>query len=689
MRHFRQRVVLIHELGQLAGAEEFLDRRRHRLGVDHVLHGQIIRLNLGQALLDRPLHPGQPRPEGLLHLLADAAHPAIAQVIHIVHDITALVDINQNLQHIDDVLDFEDPRALHAVTPQPAIQPHPPHRGEVVALRVEEQVVEIIPHRLRRNRFAGAQDAVNVGLGFQGHRLRAVSGRTEVEVVRAQGAGNALGRFGILDDFESRDRRAHQFPQQVLVEQGVETQPPVDLPGFRVEQVARQCAIIEERGRNLDFLLPRLQQLLHVDRHEGAPGPHFHAGLLCTDVERQLLALEVLHPDEEPAAQRQGNGAKFRQFPGPGRRQLGAGLDRDAVFVQQRQRQFLPDQRSRTRLPSVRVEDIRVILPAGRQQVLQEVLRRQHALHPGLGQLGDRGRRHLLALVQDHVSLSGIHQRECRLRTLKQRQRNLAPLLHPHRAARREGFQNLLFRHADRAQQDRRRNLAAAVDPQVQQVLVIEPELQPGPIFRFDSGVVEDLARGMASPLVVGEDDARRLQQLGYDHPFRAIDHERAMLGHQRDVAQVHILFLDFLDLARCALGRILLVDDHPRLDPQGRHVCLAPPLALAHVEARLSEFVLQAAQLDMPGMADNRERRVQYRLDALVLAFLRRHVGLQESAVRLALDLQHVRNREHFRKLSEIFPNAFFLGVGIRHAHLSDRQLKKRRRHARRAATS
>ena len=44
VRDFRQRVVLVHELRQLRGAEELLDRGRHGLGVDQFLRRQAFRL---------------------------------------------------------------------------------------------------------------------------------------------------------------------------------------------------------------------------------------------------------------------------------------------------------------------------------------------------------------------------------------------------------------------------------------------------------------------------------------------------------------------------------------------------------------------------------------------------------------------------------------------------------------------
>ncbi len=35
-----QRIILIHELGQLARAEKLFHRRSHRLGIDHILRHQ-------------------------------------------------------------------------------------------------------------------------------------------------------------------------------------------------------------------------------------------------------------------------------------------------------------------------------------------------------------------------------------------------------------------------------------------------------------------------------------------------------------------------------------------------------------------------------------------------------------------------------------------------------------------------
>ena len=52
----RQRVVLVHELRQLAGTEELLHSRSHRLGIDQVLRHQAFAFGHRQTFLDRTLN---------------------------------------------------------------------------------------------------------------------------------------------------------------------------------------------------------------------------------------------------------------------------------------------------------------------------------------------------------------------------------------------------------------------------------------------------------------------------------------------------------------------------------------------------------------------------------------------------------------------------------------------------------
>ena len=103
VRDLGQRVVLVHELRELRGAEEFLHGRRDGLRVDHFLRHQRLGLRDRQALLHGALDTHEADAEGVLRHLADATDAAVAEVIDVVHLAVAVADVDEHLQHIEDV----------------------------------------------------------------------------------------------------------------------------------------------------------------------------------------------------------------------------------------------------------------------------------------------------------------------------------------------------------------------------------------------------------------------------------------------------------------------------------------------------------------------------------------------------------------------------------------------------------
>jgi hypothetical protein len=92
-----KRVGLIHELRQLAAAEELSNRGHHRLGVDKVVrHGCRHFLMDRHLLFDRPLHADQADAELVLEQFSDGPNPAISQVINIIH----AADIFRQLERV-------------------------------------------------------------------------------------------------------------------------------------------------------------------------------------------------------------------------------------------------------------------------------------------------------------------------------------------------------------------------------------------------------------------------------------------------------------------------------------------------------------------------------------------------------------------------------------------------------------
>ena len=96
---FAQWVSLIHELAELAGAEEFAHRRRRRFSIDQIVGNHGIDFHRAHALADRPFHAQQTNAILIFQQLAHRSHPAIAQVIDVVDFAPAIFQVNQGFHH--------------------------------------------------------------------------------------------------------------------------------------------------------------------------------------------------------------------------------------------------------------------------------------------------------------------------------------------------------------------------------------------------------------------------------------------------------------------------------------------------------------------------------------------------------------------------------------------------------------
>ena len=126
--HLGQRVVLVHELGQLAGPKELLHGCRDRLGVDQVLGHQAFTLRHGQTLLDRALDAHQAHTELVFGHFTDAAYAAVAEVVDIVGHAAAVTDGHQRFQHVHDVFAIQHTAAGDFFPAQTAVELHPANR---------------------------------------------------------------------------------------------------------------------------------------------------------------------------------------------------------------------------------------------------------------------------------------------------------------------------------------------------------------------------------------------------------------------------------------------------------------------------------------------------------------------------------------------------------------------------------
>ena len=180
MGQARQRVHLVHELRELAGAEELLDGGDHRPDVDQRLRRDGLDVLGGHALADDPLHAGQADADLVLDQLADRADAAVGEVVLVVEAVAGLgVDQVQQvgawrrgprsatapagraracrasiIGKISSSLSTSAPSLrFELVAADPA---------EVVAAGLEEGVAEVGPGRLHRRRLTGAGPLVDL-----------------------------------------------------------------------------------------------------------------------------------------------------------------------------------------------------------------------------------------------------------------------------------------------------------------------------------------------------------------------------------------------------------------------------------------------------------------------------------------------------------------------------------------------
>ena len=162
-----QRVRLVHELAELRGAEELLQRGDHRADVDDRLRRDRVRVLGREALADDALHAVEADPERLLDQLADRAQAAVAEVLVLVEAVgDGLARAGERLGRVvgvgglllghaerarerhelldegDDVVVGEDPRVEVDVEAQPRVELVAADAREVVALGVEEELVQ-------------------------------------------------------------------------------------------------------------------------------------------------------------------------------------------------------------------------------------------------------------------------------------------------------------------------------------------------------------------------------------------------------------------------------------------------------------------------------------------------------------------------------------------------------------------
>ena len=118
MGSLRKGVGLIHELGELTGAEELPHNGGDRLWIHQVMGHHGINFLHAHAFLDRPLHTNQTDAVLILQEFAHSSDPPVAQMINIIHSSLGILEFHQSRSGDQDIFLSQGPHLNIGAYPQ-------------------------------------------------------------------------------------------------------------------------------------------------------------------------------------------------------------------------------------------------------------------------------------------------------------------------------------------------------------------------------------------------------------------------------------------------------------------------------------------------------------------------------------------------------------------------------------------
>ena len=226
--------------------------------------------------------------------------------------------------------------------------------------------------------------------------------------------------------------------------------------------------------------------------------------------------------------------------------------------------------------------------------------------------------------------------------------------------------EDFLGRHTNRLEQRGNRHLPSTVNSKKQRIFRIELEIKPRTAVGNDACREKQLARTMGLAAIMLKENARRAMQLGNDDTFRTIDDKRAIGRHERNLAHIDFLLLDFLH----GIRRFAIHDYQANPGAQRRSESQSALLAFCHIKRRSAQHETDELESGIARVRNDREDRGERSLQAFVLALFSGNFCLQECSIGLELRRQQERNIKHASALGEALADAFLLGEGVSHGN-------------------
>src|SRR6185312_15295997 len=122
-----------------------------------------------------------------------------------------------------------------------------------------------------------------------------------------------------------------------------------------------------------------------------------------------------------------------------------------------------------------------------------------------------------------------------------------------------------------------------------------------------------------------------RAMQLRYNHTLGTVNDKRTRVGHERDLAHVNFLLLNF---SHRRLRSFLIHDRQPNLGAERRSVSKTTLLTFLDIEWRSAQYIIDEIKTSVFGMALNRKYRDKRRLQPLDVAMIGLSLSLKKGCV-------------------------------------------------------
>src|SRR3989344_1980728 len=169
MFQLREQVYLVHELRKLVGGEKFFDHRHERSRVDKLRRRQRGGVQGGYAVLDRPLHSGNPHAQSRDQHFAHRTDAPVSQVVNVIGlRQRIIVELNHMRDDVDEVFQGQNPAVFArsgGIDAEALVQFIASDRGKVIPF-FRKHPREKLFRGFQSGGLAGAEPFINLHRGF-------------------------------------------------------------------------------------------------------------------------------------------------------------------------------------------------------------------------------------------------------------------------------------------------------------------------------------------------------------------------------------------------------------------------------------------------------------------------------------------------------------------------------------------